>query len=1264
MAELVGGALLSGFLNVLFDRMATQEVLSFLQAKKVLSKLLDELKIRLLSANKLLNHAEVKQLTDENVKKWLDELKEVLYEADYVIDKINTEALRRRVENDGQSGSKASKFLSSISSFFSAFENTVKSEIEEILGRLKLLLAQNEVLGLKESDQKRLPKRLPAPWDEESEVYGREDDRDKIVKLLLSDDVGSPKMSEIAIVGMGGIGKTTLAQLVYNDSRVRERFDLREWVTVSEEVDVFEVTKAVFEKTNKRTSRSKDLYELQDELKTSLTGKRFLYVLDDVWNEDYQFWELLLSPMRSGGRGSRVIVTTRSTIVVSKMRNARAYDLRTITDDDCLQLLTKHAFDDIGSNEQSNFHDLGIEIVKRCKGLPLAVKAVAGVLRSTHPEEWRLILHSDIWELQIQENHNLKILPALWLSYYFLPANLKRCFAYFSIFPKDYEFRENEIEKIIWLWMAEGLLQPREGKRIEDIGMEYFNALKARSFFQQSSWGGSNLVMHDLIHDLAISVSGHEFCLLSDECKSCNLTDKTHHLSYRKNSIDMNKFEAGLSKLKCLHTFLALPLSTYGRSIEGELRDCVFLERVQRVAGCLKVLSFSGSSITGLKELIVDLKHLRYLDLSSTEVEEIPSSICTLYNLQTLLLSSCRKLTLLPTDMCCLINLRHLKIEDTPLREMPPQMYKLRNLQKLSDFVLGENGGSRIKELGQLHYLQGSLCISGLENLADIGDVLQADLKNKEGLTRLILSWNDDHITDDSTKEKDVLAALEPHKKLKKLTIAGYGGTTFPDWVAHESFSDMVELSLYKCKNCCFLPPLGQLPSLRNLDIEYMDGLESIGDEFCGTSLTAPFPSLEILHIYSMGSLERWSFAGAEREGGIFPRLNNLIVASCGKLNVGLPAGCFPSLENIFVDACKEMVSTLPTSQAEIDSAYPSLKSIYLKGCPRLESFSGMGFPSNLKELDIWGCPMLIANRMKWDLQRLSSLQSLFLQQFEIEGGVDSFPEEGLLPSTLTSLSIFELKNLKTLNGKSFHNLTSLQQLTILGCEELQCLPEEGLPPSLARLEINGSPLLEQRCQRGTGEDWPKIQYIPNIEIYTAEILQRLKIIVRLAKREVSKSAKCEDVKGMAFSLLQSQQNNNQKILSRTCSIMDRSSFQRDLAILRTSSASFKCLPIVQVTARVDEATFDIHHSFPVAAEIEHDERVLAKAQHRDEMRGTGEDKVLFFGVIRPTFRGGLFLGGIELVLSRFTDSQYELNVLQIFPNCSYYSYDTSRDED
>ncbi|GMN18690.1 hypothetical protein TIFTF001_048511 [Ficus carica] len=410
---------------------------------------------------------------------------------------------------------------------------------------------------------------------------------------------------------------------------------------------------------------------------------------------------------------------------------------------------------------------------------------------------------------------------------------------------------------------------------------------------------------------------------------------------------------------------------------------------------------------------------------------------------------------------------------------MPPQMCNLTNLQTLSDFVLSKNSGSRIKELGALKLLRGSLRISGLENVVDVGDVLEADLKKKECLTELILKWNGGEV-DEASKEKELLNALEPHRKLKKLRIEGYRGTIFPDWVANQSFGDMVEVHLEDCRNCCLLPPFKQLPSLRKLDISgmYVSGIEN---ECSGAALTKPFPSLEGLSMNFMYALERWP-TGANQEGRFYPCLKHISLCKCDKLNVGLPAGCLPSLETIEIWNCKEMVGVCPASQ-EIDIAYPSLESIVLNNCEKVESFSEMGWPSpNLKHLKIWYCEKLIANRKNWNLQRLSSLQSLWLSGCE-ELVVISFPEEGLLPSTLTSITISRCGNLKALNGEGFHHLTSLQHLDIRFCEKVEGLPEEGLPLSLSTLSIEGCPLLSERCQRETGEDWPKIQHIPKIEI-------------------------------------------------------------------------------------------------------------------------------------------------------------------------------------
>ncbi|KAL5549124.1 hypothetical protein UlMin_004355, partial [Ulmus minor] len=1064
-AELVGGALLSGFINVLFERMVPQDVILKFFGGKNIVKLLDELKINLRSANVVLNDAEVKQLTNQDVKNWVDDLTDVIYKADFLLDKIDTEASRRKRE-DGSAASKASKLLNFVSTSFSSFEKTLIVEVEEILEKLNLLLGQIDRLGLKEVQTRPL-QRLRAPLVvKESDVYGRDQDKEKIVELLLSDDASVQNLSVIPIVGMGGVGKTTFAQLVYKDRRVQEHFDVKAWVTVSEEFDVFQMTKIIFEKVTSEECKIRDPFELQSELNKALSGKKFLFVLDDVWNENYELWNDLKSAFQSGAHGSKIIVTTRSKIVALTMGNVAMHELQLVSDEDCWRIFAKHVFNDNGdSKARTELEEVGLGIVKRCKGLPLAVISLAGLLRSTsNPEEWRKILNSDIWQLQFQKNLKNNVVPALWLSYQFLPPCLKRCFAYCSIFPKDYQFGKRDMKMLIWLWMSGGLLQAEEGKKIEDVGEEYLQDLIVRSFFQYlSDQDETKLVMHDIVHDLAMFISGEFSFWFGDSNDLHSLPTEARQLSYRKGLEVLTKMRSLTSQTKSLCTLLALPLSVPYLSVRPFLEKSLFHELFLKVGGCLRILSLSESSITEVPDSIENMKYLRYLDLSGTGVKELPDSICTLYKLQVLLLERCYELARLPAKFSALVDLRHLNISLTALTEMPPQMCNLKNLQTLTDFVLGENDGWRMEELGELQLLEGRLRISGLKNIVDVGDASKVNLKNRKLLSELILVWGGESNDMDSKKEREILEALQPHTNLEILVIDGYRGTSFPDWVGHESYCNMVELELINCTNCYMLPSFEQLRSLRRLRICGFDGFVSIGNEFCCSSL-------EDLTLREMDSLE-WSF-GNGQEGGSFSCLKKLRIVECKKLIVGLPDCCLPSLKKVNLSCCDEMVAV---------SVCPSLESIFVDRCPKLESLLEMGLASNLKHLEIYYCVKLWQNRMKWDLQRWSSLQSLYL--YGIVDVLDLFPEEGLLPTTLTSLYIYGFKNLKGLNGRAFQHLTSLQRLRIYFCNELECLPEERMPLSLSHLEIFDCRLLTQRCQRGRGEDWPKIQHIPKITI-------------------------------------------------------------------------------------------------------------------------------------------------------------------------------------
>ena len=396
--------------------------------------------------------------------------------------------------------------------------------------------------------------------------------------------------------------------------------------------------------------------------------------------------------------------------------------------------------------------------------------------------------------------------------------------------------------------------------------------------------------MHDLMHDLAMHVSGEIF-FTNGSCNDLhNLTSKTHHMSYMKDFKDKNEF-VDLSKVKYLCSLIALPLSCKYEYFKPRLTQEVLHELLPTTGGCLRALSLSESSITKLPDLIGNLKNLRYLDVSHTKIKELPISVCSMYNLETLLLVGCEEIIELPTNFSKLINLRHLMIRDTSLMEMPPKICSMIYLQTLSDFVLCENDGSRIKELGKLQHLHGSLCISGLENIKDVRDALEGNLKNKKYLSELILRWEDETTkANDSETEREILNARQPHTNVKKIKINGYRGTKFPNWVLHLLCYNLAEVSLSRFSNCCSLLPLEPLGSLR-------DPQNGRLDEFCGTSLNKRFQFLEVLKLSQLNIWD-WSFINTgDQEGMIFPCLKRFTVQSCRKLNVGLPIANFPSLK-------------------------------------------------------------------------------------------------------------------------------------------------------------------------------------------------------------------------------------------------------------------------------------------------------------------------------------------------------------------------------
>ncbi|XP_027181817.1 putative disease resistance protein RGA1 [Coffea eugenioides] len=353
----------------------------------------------LLSATKaVLEDAEQKQFTDKAIQIWFQKLNSVAYEIDDVLDDYAAEPQRSRN---------------------SEFHGRIGTRMKEILEKFNAIADERIKLGL--CDQKHgsyfNASRETGSMVTEPEVLGRDEEKEQIVHILMKEkDREDQNVSVPPIVGLGGLGKTTLAQL--------------------------------------------------RKLQGLLRGKRYLVVLDDVWNENPEEWEKLKSVLECGSRGNG----------------------------HCPQ----------EAEEYPNLVVIGKEIVKKGGGVPLAAKALGGFLRFKREEnEWNSVKCSEIWNLPQDTTY---ILPALRLSYLNLPVELRGCFAYCAAFPKGYGI---EIEEVIHLWMANGLISSNETMEVEDVGVAVLTELYYRSLFQaveEDEFGNAlTFKLHDLVHDLARS---------------------------------------------------------------------------------------------------------------------------------------------------------------------------------------------------------------------------------------------------------------------------------------------------------------------------------------------------------------------------------------------------------------------------------------------------------------------------------------------------------------------------------------------------------------------------------------------------------------------------------------------------------------------------------------------------------------------------------------------------------------------------------------
>ncbi|KAJ9550087.1 hypothetical protein OSB04_022630 [Centaurea solstitialis] len=1028
----------AAFVTVLFEKLASSDFMKLARSQGIETQL-NKWTNTLSQIQAVLADAERKQIKERRVELWLQDLQDLAYDIDDVLDDLATEAMRREFNQEAYASSSTSKVLKFIPTCCTnstprniMYGRKMSSKLDKITAKLHNLVEQKNSLGLQVNvnveRSNRIYKRLEeTSLVDESKVMGREGDKEALLEKLLGKEACNQNVRVVSIVGLGGIGKTTLARVLYNHEKVKDHFELRAWVCVSEEFDVFNISKVIFQAVAEKNQDFADLNLLHVALKEKLSKKRFLVVLDDVWSENYFDLELLQRPFREGAPGSKIIVTTRKTTVASMMKSSQSYDLDVLSEEEALSLFARHALDEDNFDKYASLKGHGEGIVKKCGRLPLALITLGTMLwekRDDH-EQWEEVLNSEIWDLP---NEN-QILPALRLSYYDLPSHLKQLFAYCSLFPKDYLFDKNNL---VLLWMAQGFLKQTNSKKSkESLGLQYFEELKSRSFFQAASttdFDRPRYIMHDLINDLATSVAGG-FCFRLDDKTDKNNEKESfewfRHVSFIGGEYGTYRKLKELGGVVGLRTFLPLSLSSWPPFY---LSNNVLAELLPQLR-FIRVLTLSHHSITELPQSIGNLKHIRYLNVSSTNIESLPQEVGDLYNLQSLLLRHCQQLTSLPFSFVKLIKLQHLDINDTPqLSKMPLGIGGLTHLQTLPKIIIEGGDGFKISDMKDLSSLKGMVYISGLDKVIDPTQAKDAKLQQKEGIDDLRIQWSNEF--DDSRNqviEYEILNSLRPPPKLRKLKILLYGGTIFPSWVGEPSFNQLTELELFGCKRCTDLPPLGHLGSLKELFVDGMDGVKTFSfelpgrgtDSFHGTA----FPLLEVLRFSNMQGWERWSTRLGDNNDGTFrsfPFLREVHVRNCPKL-VEISIDLMPSLLVLYLEGCSGEVFK------SMVGASSSIGELTLRDISLWESENGFGITS-LKDVRISNCKNLKLFPHE-HLESLTSLEHLWI--VNCPSMDDSFPC-GLWPPNLRILWIGCLK--KPLSEWGVQNYpTSLVELKLYG---------------------------------------------------------------------------------------------------------------------------------------------------------------------------------------------------------------------------------------
>ncbi|KAL6647275.1 hypothetical protein ACP70R_014712 [Stipagrostis hirtigluma subsp. patula] len=1089
----------------------TQEENQAEQLKEELSCL----KMSLLRVRDLIDCAEW-WIHKETVDELLCRLKDVVYDAEDLIHEFDHCELKRKLGHDAQASPPCSDSMKNVT-------NVSISKVKEYQRRLDYIVRLMKEIGLHEELQ-RLdpPSRLETTSClDESQISFRKDETARVIELLgvpikrkrtgTSISMRESNVSVLPIVGIGGIGKTTLAQQVCNDRRVQRYFGDPIWICVSYK---FDEKKLAREFMRSATGEKMEMFDstdlLQRKIRDVVMKRRFLLVLDDMWDDvcsnEGEKWQVLLRALSYGLPGSMILVTTRSEKVAELVATTEHFQLDGLSDATFWSFFMSCIFSSGTSEISPELELIAQRIVSKLKGSPLAAKTLGRLLSLRWDVEyWSGISECELWDLPQNEND---ILPALRSSYQYLPSHLKRCFLICALYPKGYMFDE---ESLICIWTASGLLEAQAFRQIRDVGHGYLQDLLSKSFFQRAPNSSSKYVIHSLMHDMAQVVSRKEYCMIKDGSDLGKVPENIRHLSiFPCGNID---FSSLMSLSRC-----------------KKLRSLVFCG------------NFESKDFTPVvKHCFQELRFIRFLSFTC-KLQEIPENIGNLKLLRYLGISSACKFQALPLSFCSLYNLEILNVPNVELLSLPEGFINLVNLKMLKSvsfefcedsatYDAAKGQGQGIRLLTNMDQIHGSLKIENLEKVRTRAETAEA-LSNKKHLESLTLSWKHREQTNGSNmavfrggkpklcrhrsqnggcrtevfaalpqssklksrmprrendgSEEEVIEGLSPHANLKFLEIQYYGGESMPNWLQPEKLPNLRSLRFHYCGRVSTLQGSRgsrgtALPKrylfLTSLTLEGCTSLSSI-QEFLQPEY---LPAIRILSVISCPRInwQRLSILPSSLEKLVLDKFgkftdhfvsNLLILSSLDYLHLSCPhltsiplpvwSKNLTALEKLKIHCCASLASIEvpeaaagPSYSSGMIGAFSSLSELDIFFCQKLSSLDELLVPDYLpaiKTIKIGSCADLVSLPVE------KFRDFVFLENLEIFSCRGLGGQRGrqlALPSSIKRLYLAACGDISGWIPSCLHNLSSLMEMWLGECPCVTSLPRNLWSDNLAALK-------------------------------------------------------------------------------------------------------------------------------------------------------------------------------------------------------------------